>query len=71
MRQLNLFEQYPLRSPCDRRCDCEWGSMICFKKRGYIWDKSQHGWVRDINGIAMRTKNRQCDWEPNKREEKE
>ena len=61
--QLELFEQYPLRTPCDRHCDCEWCSMVCFKRRGYIWDKTQHSWVYDQNGKALRTKNRECDWE--------
>ena len=60
-------EQEPkkvLRIPCDRFCDVEWCSMVCFKRRGYIWDKTQHSWIYDKNGKALRTKNRECDWEP-------
>ena len=62
--QLELFKQYPLRMPCERHCDVEWCSMMCFKRRGYIWNKSQHSWVYDETGKALRTKNRECDWEP-------
>ena len=57
-----------LRTPCDRYCDVEWCSMVCFKRRGYIWDKTQHSWVCGDNGKAMRAKNRECDWEPKEKE---
>ena len=53
-----------LRSPCDRYCDCEWCSMMCFIKRGYIWDKTAHSFVYGEDGKAMRTKKRACDWNP-------
>lgn len=51
------------RSMCDRICDVEWCSMVCFLRRGYIWDKSKHSFCYDKNGIALRTKERLCDWE--------
>ena len=56
------------RHPCERICDVEWCSMICFLRRGYIWDKSQHSFVYDENGIACRTVKRECDWDPEKKE---
>lgn len=52
-----------LRSPCDRYCDCEWCSMVCFKRRGYIWDETQHSFLHGEDGYALRTKKRACDWE--------
>ena len=62
VKQMNLFEQFPIRTPCDKRCDCEWCSFECFIRRGYIWDKSAHSWVYDGKGKAVRAKNRKCDW---------
>lgn len=54
-----------LRAPCDRYCDCEWCSMVCFKRRGYIWDKAQHSFLHSKEtGLALRTKKRECDWDP-------
>jgi hypothetical protein len=53
-----------LRTPCDRYCDCEWCSMMCFIKRGYIWDRTAHSFVYGEDGRAMRTKKRACDWNP-------
>ena len=53
-----------LRTPCDRYCDCEWCSMECFLRRGYIWDKNQHCFLHNENGKAQRTKKKECDWEP-------
>lgn len=61
--QLELFKQYPLRMPCERHCDCEWCSFLCFLRRGYIWDRSQHDWCRNEKGEALRTNTRFCDWE--------
>lgn len=59
------------RNPCERECECEWCSMICFLKRGYIWDKKEHSWVYDSNGQALRSKTRECNWEPGNRTPKE
>lgn len=57
-----------LRIPCERYCDCEWCSMVCFKRRGYIWDKTQHCFLHGEDGLALRTKKRECDWETGKPE---
>lgn len=51
-----------LRIPCERYCDVEWCSFVCFQRRGYIWDKNQHSWIYDEKGKAVRTKKRECDW---------
>ena len=51
------------RTPCNRICDCEWGSKRCHEKRGYIWNYATHSWLRDDNGFRMRTRNRECDYE--------
>lgn len=53
-----------LRTPCYRYCECEWCSMECFMRRGYIWDKTQHSFLHGEDGKAMRTKKRECDWNP-------
>lgn len=52
------------RQPCNRLCDCEWGSKVCFLKRGYIWNYPLHKWCRDENGVALRTLDKDCEWEP-------
>ena len=54
----------PSRSPCGKRCACEWGSLSCFYKRGYIRDTTTQKWVRDENGVCLRSATRECDWEP-------
>lgn len=56
------------RHPCERICDVEWCSMICFLRRGYIWDKSQHSFLYDEHGMALRTGKKECDWDPHKPE---
>ena len=50
------------RSPCNRICDCEWGSKMCFIKRGYIWNYPLGRWSRDEKGNCHRTANRDCDY---------
>lgn len=60
-----------LRIPCERFCDVEWCSMVCFKRRGYIWDANAHSWVYGPDGIALRLKNRECDWLTDKEREHE
>lgn len=69
--QINMFDAFPVRIPCNRPCNVEWCSMVCFKRRGYIWDKAAHSWVYGENGIALRTKARECDWEPTQDREDE
>lgn len=50
------------RTPCNRMCDCEWGSKRCHEKRGYIWNYVTRSWCRDPNGGYSRTANRECDY---------
>lgn len=57
------------RQPCNRLCDCEWGSKVCFIKRGYIWIYPLHKWSRDENGVCHRTPNRECNYEPQEQPE--
>lgn len=51
------------RTPCNRVCDCEWGSKMCIQKRGYIWNYELNRWSRDENGNIHRTapEHRECD----------
>ena len=51
-----------LRKPCNRICDCEWGSKRCHEKRGYIWNYVLRGWSRDEHGVCHRTAERECDY---------
>lgn len=51
------------RQPCNRLCDCVWGSKVCFIKRGYIWNYALHQWSRDENGKCHRTLNKDCNYE--------
>lgn len=55
-------EEKPLREPCRRRCDVEWGSLTCFLRRGYVRDKSTGKWARRADGKIMRLNKRDCDW---------
>ena len=52
------------RTPCNRVCDCEWGSKMCIQKRGYIWNYVLNRWSRDENGNIHRTapEHRECDY---------
>ena len=60
--QISIFELIPLKSintkneclgePC-MYCDVEWCSLLCFIRRGYLWD-GVHEFVRDGNGKALR-----------------
>lgn len=56
-------EALPLREPCGRYCDSEWGSLKCFYKRGYMRDPETKKWLRDEDGQIMRTMKRECDYE--------
>lgn len=51
--------------PCDC-CDVAFGSMECFLRKGYIWDKYSGGWLRDHFGKQMRIgmDKRECKYEP-------
>ena len=51
-----------LRTPCNRICNCEWGSKVCMQKRGYIWNYVTRCWSRDENGNIHKTANRECDY---------
>lgn len=52
------------RTPCNRVCDCEWGSKSCMQKRGYIWNYVLNRWSRDEHGKIHRTapEHRECDY---------
>ena len=50
------------RTPCNRICECEWGSKTCMQKRGYIWNYALHKWSRDEHGNIHRTANKECDY---------
>lgn len=63
MTQLTIQDYYPVRTPCDRHCDVEWCSRICFERRGYMWNYNGHGWLKDDNGNKMIGK-AECDWMP-------
>jgi hypothetical protein len=50
------------RYPCNRICDCEWGSKTCMQKRGYIWNYVLNRWSRGKDGRIHRTANKECDY---------
>lgn len=52
------------RTPCNRMCDVEWCSKICFERRGYIWDKCKREWVKDIHGKCLISSTVECDYKP-------
>jgi len=51
-----------IRTPCNRTCNCEWGSKTCMQKRGYIWNYVLGKWSRDEYGNIHRSANRECDY---------
>lgn len=60
--------EWAVRTPCNRHCDVEWCSRICFERRGYMWNYNGHGWLRDDNGNKMIGK-AECDWVPGDEED--
>lgn len=68
--QMSIFDILPQRKinekneslgePC-MYCDVEWGSIICFIRRGYMWDRINR-FVKDENGIKVRRsiEHREC-----------
>ena len=51
------------RTPCNRICDCEFGSKVCMQKRGYIWNYVLNRWSRDEHGNIHRCNRKDCDYE--------
>lgn len=49
-----------LGEPC-ASCDVEWCSLVCFERRGYMWDRYNR-FVKDENGNKLRKalKDREC-----------
>lgn len=41
------------------KCDCAFGSIKCFKKRGYIFGPTKH-FLRGENGEQLRSNKREC-----------
>lgn len=54
-------KDFPYRFQCRRFCDVEYCSRICFERRGQIWDKTEHKWVRNEDGTIMCSGRRSCD----------
>lgn len=57
--QIGLFDYKPvnkknesLGEPCSH-CDVEWCSIMCFQRRGYMWDRI-HRFVKDGDGKPLR-----------------
>ncbi len=68
--QLSLFEFFPqkeinsknksLGEPC-MYCDVEWCSLVCFLRRGYMWDEVNR-FIKGDNGKPLRksAESREC-----------
>lgn len=50
------------QEPCHMYCDCAWGSLICFLKRGYM--RHDGKWLRDDNNNIMIARQKECEWVP-------
>lgn len=61
--QISLFDYMPVRIPCGRPCQYEWGSLRCFEMRGNVYDYVNRQWVRNEDGSHVIGK-KECDWEP-------
>lgn len=49
-----------LSQPC-ASCDVEWCSIVCFERRGYMWDRARR-FVKNADGKNLRKKleDREC-----------
>ena len=56
------FDNLEWREPCNMYCDCAWGSLKCFLKRGYMRHKDK--WLRDDNNNIMIANKKECEWIP-------
>lgn len=59
MEQLTLM---PLREPCHRLCEVEWGSLRCMEKNGLMYDHVRREFIRTNDGRILTSNNRECDW---------
>lgn len=57
-------QKLPLRSPCDRHCEYEFGSLKCFENRGYYYDYKNRCWMRNAKGEIIKQLNPECDYIP-------
>lgn len=46
--------QKPKERDCDK-CDIEFGSITCFERRGYVYDRAHREWIRDESGNQLRS----------------
>lgn len=53
MRQLSITDMIPVRQPCGRMCECEWGSLRCLEKNGRMFDRKACKFLRDENGDLL------------------
>ena len=58
--------------PCPS-CDVAFGSLECFRRRGYFWNKYDRKWLRDRYGNLLRIgeDKRECKYEHQEEEEEE
>ncbi len=58
--QKTINENQCLGEPCSS-CDVMWGSIKCFIRRGYMWDRT-HRFAKDETGKLLRKsmENREC-----------
>lgn len=59
MEQMTLM---PVREPCNRMCECEWGSLRCLEKNGRMYDRRTRKFIRDEEGDLL-IGHRECDAE--------
>lgn len=52
----------PLREPCGRLCEAEWGSLRCLEKNGLMYDHQRRQFIRASDGRILVSNNRECDW---------
>ena len=61
MRQMTLGE---MKTPCNRFCDVEWGSLRCMERNGYMYDYRKRKWLRNDDGNIIVGKGT-CDYVAN------
>lgn len=62
MNRGGLDDKREWRIPCYGYCDCEWSSLKCYMKRGYIRHNGK--WVRKKDGTILRANHPECEWTP-------
>lgn len=61
---LQCEDEMEVQMPCNRKCSCAFGSILCFEKRGQMYDRIHREWCKDDSGKPLVRDTKECDWKP-------